>query len=33
MGAYLRQRKKQVAQLELSDAQRERAEQLLKGKP
>ena len=32
MGAYLRQRKKQVAQLELSDAQRERAEQLLKGK-
>lgn len=33
MGAYLRQRKKQVASLELSDAQRERAEQLLKGKP
>ena len=33
MGSYLRQRKKQVASLELSDAQRERAEQLLKGKP
>ncbi len=33
MGAYLRQRKKQVTSLELSDAQRERAEQLLKGKP
>jgi cytochrome c-type biogenesis protein CcmH len=32
MAAYLRQRKKQVASLELSDAQRERAEQLLKGK-
>ena len=33
MAVYLRQRKKQVASLELSDAQRERAEQLLKGKP
>jgi cytochrome c-type biogenesis protein CcmH len=33
LGAYLRQRKKQVTSLELSDAQRKRAEQLLKGKP
>ena len=33
LGAYLRQRKKQMPSLELSDAQRERAEQLLKGKP
>ncbi len=33
MGAYLRQRKQQVAPAELSDAQRERAEQLLRGKP
>lgn len=32
LGAYLRQRKKQVSSPELSDAQRERAEQLLKGK-
>ena len=33
LGAYLRQRKQQVAPAELSDAQRERAEQLLRGKP
>jgi cytochrome c-type biogenesis protein CcmH len=33
MGVYLRQRKQQVTSLELSDAQRERAEQLLRGKP
>jgi cytochrome c-type biogenesis protein CcmH/NrfF len=32
VGAYLRQRKKQVPSLELNEAQRARAEQLLKGK-
>ena len=32
LGAYLRQHKKQVPSLELNDAQRARAEQLLKGK-
>ena len=32
VGAYLRQRKKQVTSLELNEAQRARAEQLLKGK-
>lgn len=32
LGAYLRQRKKQVPSLELNEAQRARAEQLLKGK-
>ena len=33
LGAYLRQRKKQVPSLALNEAQRARAEQLLKGKP
>lgn len=33
LGAYLRQRKKQVPALELNEAQRARAEQLLKGQP